>query len=144
MGNESEVVLSISLEDNVSPALASLEAGYGAALASLEAATLASAAALEAAWLAPVRSLSAASREALSWLTALGDALAAVGAMSAAPTVSINDQATPVLRSIRAELAALTGQLASASAAAASVAYSDRELVRTVIVPELSRLGWRS
>ncbi len=145
MGNENEVVLSLELEDNVSPALAGLEAAYGAALAGLEAATLASAATLEAAWQAPVRSLAEASREAIGWLASLGEQLAALGAVQASPTITINDLATPQLQAIRAELAALSGLVSvSGSYAAASSSSVSRQLVRTVIVPELNRLGYRS
>lgn len=149
MANESEVVLSLELEDNVSPALASLEAGYAATLASLEAATLATAATLEAAWQAPVRSLAQASQEATAWLVALGQQLAALGSVHVSPTVTINDLATPTLRAIQAELAALSGlvtvttQAPLYSTAQAGLGLS-RQLVRTVIVPELDRLGYRA
>jgi len=149
VGNESEVTLSIGLEDNATPALAALSAGYGAALAQIEAATLAASSNLEAAWQAPLLALSAAGNEALGWLSAVGSELASLAATTAAPTVTVNDLATPTLRAIRAELSSLTGELAAVNAGvyeAQSVLASgiDRQVVRRVIVPELNRLGYRS
>jgi len=149
VGNESEVTLSIGLEDNATPALAALSAGYGATLAQIEAATLAASSNLEAAWQAPLLALSAAGNEALGWLSAVGSELASLAATTAAPTVTINDLATPALQAIRAELSSLTGELAAVSAGvyeAQGVLASgiDRQVVRRVIVPELNRLGYRS
>jgi hypothetical protein len=155
--NESEVVLSIGLEDNASPALAGVEANYTAALANLEAATMATSAALEAAWLAPVSALAQASQEAIGWLSALSGEFQALGSLSASPTITINDLATPTLRAIRAELAALGAQVSSQAdslssddgsgptfGAAAQSITIDRKTVREVIFPELQRLSYRS
>jgi hypothetical protein len=156
VGNESEVTLSLALEDNVSPALAGIEAGYLASLAGLEAATLATSAALSAAWLAPLAGLAQATQEALGWLSTVSAELASLGAVSVAPTISVNDLATPTLRAIRAELAALTGELTvvstgstytTSTATPVSVSAAptiDRQTVRRVIIPELNRLGYRA
>jgi hypothetical protein len=143
VGNESEVTLSLSLDDNVSPALAVVEAGYLSALAGLEAATTAAAAQLTAAWQAPLAALAQGSQEALSWLSALSVELQALGSLNVSPTVSLNDLATGQLQAIRAELSALAGQL-SVSAGYYGPAALDRQVVRTVIVPELNRLGYRA
>lgn len=80
--------------------------------------------------------------------------LAALAQTQAAPTVTVNDLATPTLRAIRAELAALSGELmvVTQQAAAQAVSYSvapaqatiDRATVRQVIIPELNRLGYRA
>jgi hypothetical protein len=143
VGNESEVTLSLSLEDNLSPALAVVEAGYLAALDTLEAATTAAAAQLTAAWQAPLTALAQGSQEALAWLSALGSELQALGSLNVSPTVTINDLASGQLQAIRAEISALAGEI-TVSTSSYGAAAIDRQVVRTVIVPELNRLGYRA